>query len=393
MPRTVRFTAPRRVDVAAFDLDKPTPGHVRVQTLSSGISAGTEMTAYRGTNPYLTSTWDPVQRLFTDAHPERPSYPLSGWGYSEVGRVVEVVPAVGSTAAPAAAADKAGGSASGTGASGVSGAGQGDHGGDRADVAVGDLVWGIWGHRSEAVLPAAALRGHRLPQAMDPEVGCFVRVGAIALNAVLAADAGLGDTVAVLGQGVIGLLATRFAVLSGARVIAVESLPTRRERARAFGATHALAPGADTAAAVRELTHGRGADVAIDLSGAYPALHEATRLVGADGRVVAAGFYQGEATGLRLGEEFHHNRIEVIASQIGAVPLRKRARWDVPRLQDTVLDLFATGRVDAGSLISHRFDVEDAPAAYELLDTHAAEALQVLLDFPASAVPREGERA
>lgn len=349
MPRAVQFSAERSVHVVPVDAVDPAPGQVRVATLSSGISAGTELTAYRGTNPYLTATWDPGQRLFTDAHPERPSYPLLGWGYSEVGRVVEVVPD-----------------------------------GDPApgDVGVGDLVWGVWGHRSEAVLPAAALRGHRLPAGLDPVAGCFVRVGAIALNAVLAADAGVGDTVAVLGQGVIGLLATRFAALGGARVVAVEGLPARRERALALGATRALAPGPGTAAAVRELTRGRGADVAIDLSGAYPALHEATRLVGADGRVVAAGFYQGEAAGLRLGEEFHHNRVEVVASQIGAVPLRKRARWDVARLQETVLDLVADGRVDAAALVSHRFDVEDAPAAYELLDTRAAEALQVVLDFP-----------
>ncbi|GAA4973422.1 zinc-binding alcohol dehydrogenase [Kineococcus glutinatus] len=356
MPRTVRFTAPRTVDVAAFDAAAVGPGEVRVATTSSGISAGTELTAYRGTNPYLTSTWDPVQRLFTGAHPEQPSYPLVGWGYSEVGRVVEVGAGVGT---------------------------------EPGDVAAGDVVWGIWGHRSEAVLPAAALRGHRLPEGLDPVAGCFVRVGAIALNAVLAADAGLGDTVVVLGQGVIGLLATRFAALSGARVLAVEGVPARRERARALGAAEVLDPGPDAAAAVRALTRGRGADMAIDLSGAYPALHEATRLVGADGRVVAAGFYQGGAADLRLGEEFHHNRVEVVASQIGAVPLRKRARWDVARLQETVVDLLAAGQPDVGALVSHRFDVADAPAAYELLDTRPGEALQVVLDFPENSAPQD----
>ena len=55
MPRTVRFTAPREVDVASFDVPPLAPGEVRVRTLSSGISAGTEMPAYHGTNPYLTA--------------------------------------------------------------------------------------------------------------------------------------------------------------------------------------------------------------------------------------------------------------------------------------------------------------------------------------------------
>jgi threonine dehydrogenase-like Zn-dependent dehydrogenase len=111
--------------------------------------------------------------------------------------------------------------------------------------------------------------------------------GAIALNAVLAAGAGLGETVVIVGQCVMGLLATSYASQSGARVIAVESIEARRELARELGAHKTFSPGPDVAAAVRELTGGRGDDVAIDLSGAYPALHEAIRLVGSDGRVVA----------------------------------------------------------------------------------------------------------
>lgn len=325
------------------------PGQVRVETIASGVSAGTELTAYRGTNPNLTSTWDPALRLFTAVPAQAPSYPLVGWGYSEVGTVVEAERPPGGWGAD--------------------------------DVAVGDVVWGIWGHVSEAVLDADRLRGHALPSGLDPVVGCFVRVGAIALNAVLAADAGLGDSVAVLGQGVIGLLAAAFAAQSGAHVIAVEGIPKRRELAMSFaGAEHALAPSADLAATVRTLTAGRGADVAIDLSGSYAALHEATRLVGADGRVVAAGFYQGEAGGLRLGEEFHHNRVETLSSQIGGVPARKRGRWDVARLQETVLALFEKGRPDVTSLVSHRFDLEDAASAYALLDTDPAAAVQVVLD-------------
>ena len=254
------------------------------------------------------------------------------------------------------------------------------------DVGVGDVVWGMWGHASDAVLPIERLRGHTLPPGIDPVVGCFVRVGAIALNAVLAAGAGLGETVVVVGQGVIGLLATSFAVQNGAHVIVVEGIPARRELALELGAHEAFAPGPEVAPAIRERTAGRGADVAIELSGVSPALHEAIRLVGPDGRVVAAGFYQGDATALRLGEEFHHNRVDVVASQIGAVPAHKRARWDVPRLQETVVDLLASGQPDVTRLVSHRFDVEDAALAYQLLDTEPATALQVVFEFAAGAV-------
>lgn len=354
MSRFLRIAAPHSVAI----IDQPPvplePGQARVRTIYSGISAGTELTAYRGTNPYLTSVWDPESRLFEPGQ-ESLGYPLDGWGYSEVGEVVEVAtPAP--TASVAAEVD--------------------------APVQPGDVVWGIWGHRDEGILQAEALRGHILPAGTDPLAGAFVRVGAIALNAVLAADLGPGSTVAIFGQGVIGLMATRFAVLNGATVIAVDGIEARRDKALEWGAAHALAPSPALAGDIRNITAGAGADVAIELSGNYRALHEATRAVGADGTVVAAGFYQGDAAGVRFGEEFHHNRVQLLASQIGSVPNRLRSRWTVPRLQQTVVDHLAAGLLDAPALVTHTFPLADAARAYELLDTDAASALQVVLEFP-----------
>lgn len=350
MSRFLRIVAPRTVAIVDSPSPRLEPGQVRVRTIFSGISAGTEMTAYRGTNPYLTSTWNPIARLFEPGNAGL-NYPLDAWGYSEVGEVVEVAPS-------AAAAGAAG-----------------------PPVEVGDIVWGIWGHREEGILLAEALRGHVLPSGLDPLAGAFVRVGAIALNAVLAADLGPGTTVAIFGQGVIGLLATRFAVLNGATVIAVDGIESRREQALAWGAHHVLPPSDTLASEIRALTAGRGTDVAVELSGNYRALHEATRAVGADGTVVAAGFYQGEAAGVRFGEEFHHNRVQLIASQIGSVPNRLRSRWDVPRLQETVVDFLARDLVDAPSLVTHQFALADSAKAYELLDTDPSSALQVVLEF------------
>ncbi|MGY0021364.1 zinc-dependent alcohol dehydrogenase [Streptomyces sp. cg35] len=348
MERVVQFTGPRQVEVAEHDSAELPLGHLRVRTRYSGISAGTELTAYRGTNPYLTRTWDAEARLFRDDEAGI-SYPVVGWGYSEVGEVTEVSPELTGT----------------------------------PDMpAVGDLVWGIWGHRSEGIVPAERMIGHTLPAGLEPLAGAFARVGAIAYNAVLAAGINLGEDVAVFGQGVIGLIATRLAQLSGARVTAVDALDNRLEKAKSYGAHRTLnARSGSVAETIREATAGRGTDLAIEISGAYPALHEAVRSVTVGGRVVASGFYQGDAVGLRLGDEFHHNRVEIVCSQIGGVPAPLSGRWTVERLQQTFLRLVAEGQVDVDSLVSHVVPVADAADAYVLLDERPADALQVVLEF------------
>ena len=349
MTQTVQLTAPQCVEV----IDEPSPelgsGQVRVRTTFSGISAGTELTAYRGTNPYLNRSWNPDLRLFVDDTSSL-SYPVAGLGYSEVGTVVEV------------AADVAG---------------------DPGLPPVGAQVWGIWGHRGEAVLPAERLRGCEIPPGLDPVAATFARVGAVALNSVLAADIHLGETVAVFGQGVLGLLTTRLARLSGGTVVAVDAVPGRLQKALEYGAAAVIdARDGTTAADLRRLTDGRGADVAIEISGSYPALHEAIRSVAVNGRVVTAGFYQGDGIGLRLGDEFHHNRVRLVCSQIGGVPPELAGRWDQRRLNQTFLRLADERLVDPAGLVSHVVAVQDAAAAYRMLDSRPQDALQVVLAFP-----------
>ena len=349
MPQVVSFTAPHQVGVAMYEPEPLAPSSVRVCTWYSGISAGTELTAYRGSNPYLNRTWDPATRLFVEGPPTF-GYPVQGWGYSEVGEVVEVADGV---EAPA----------------------------------LGDVVYGIWGHRSEAVLPASTVRD-QVWKREDALSGCFSRVGAIALNAVLAAETRLGGQVAVFGQGVIGLLATRLATLSGAEAVAVDAMPGRLEVARAMGAVEtwrADVPGG-AGAAVRGWSKG-GVDAAIELSGNAAALHEAVRSVAVDGTVVASGFYQGGAEQLRLGEEFHHNRVRIVASHIAGTPVALGARWDQRRLVRTFMHQVRAGRVDCGPLVTDVVDVADVAAVFERLDRGDPSILQAVLRFPAAPEP------
>jgi len=347
VPQIVQFTSPRRVEVVDQPFTALTPGQVRVRTSYSGISAGTELTAYRGTNPYLNRDWDAELRLFVEGTAGL-RYPVAGLGYSEVGEVVEVCPDITHP----------------------------------DDPVVGQQVWGIWGHRGEAVLPLEKVRGCVVPDGLDPVAATFARVGAVALNGVLAADLHLTEVVAIFGQGVLGLLATRLAQLSGASVVAVDTLPARLERAREYGAAYTVDAGSlDVARTVRELTAGRGADVAIEISGHYPALHDAIRSVAVDGRVVASGFYQGDGVGLRLGDEFHHNRVRLVSSQIGGVPPELAGRWNQARLNQAFLRLAQQRAVDPVGLVTHVIPVEEAAEAYSMLDHRPHEALQVVLKF------------
>jgi 2-desacetyl-2-hydroxyethyl bacteriochlorophyllide A dehydrogenase len=321
----------------------PEDGEVRVATRYSGISAGTELTAYRGSNPYLAKRWNASTRQFVDGTPQW-SYPFEHWGYEQVGEVVAV-------------------------GSGVE------------RVRPGELVWGFWGHRSAAVVAESAIAERVLPDGIAPRLGVFARMGAVALNAVLDADVHVGEVVAVFGQGVSGLIATQLATRNGGSVVAVDTIPRRLELARELGALHALTADARPAEAIKELTDGRGADVSIELSGSYAALHEAIRATAYSSRVVAAGFQQGGGEALRLGEEFHHNRIELVSSQISNVAPRLAHRWSPARLERTVVGLAAEGRLRLEPLVSHVLPAEQAAEAFRLVDERPEEAVQVVLDF------------
>lgn len=120
-------------------------------------------------------------------------YPVTNWGYEEVGEVAEV-------------------------------------GADVPDIALGTRVSGTWGHRSEHIAPAALVLERTLPDLPDPLIGTFSHIGAIALNGVLDTHVHLGETVAVFGPGVVGQLA-QFLTRSGARVLGIDLLAERRAAA------------------------------------------------------------------------------------------------------------------------------------------------------------------
>lgn len=336
--------APGRLRYEEYREPDLEPGQVRLRTLFSGVSAGTELAQYRGTIPHAKRSWDPQRRLFSPAEGES-TYPLRDWGYEQVGQIIEVA-------------------------------------GPILGLHPGDILWGSWGHRSTHVLAGEEAARQRMPDGLEPLCGIFARIGAIALNGMLDAQVNVGETAVIFGAGMVGLILIQLAKLAGATVIAVDRLPGRLDAAKRVGADVALrADAVDVAAEVRSMTGERGADVCLEATGSPAALHEAIRAAGYSATVVALGFSQGDARDLRLGEEFHHNRITVISSQISGVTPRLAHRWNRRRLEETVMDLQQGGRLRLRDLITDVVPFARASEAFEKLARRPDDVLQVVLQF------------
>lgn len=346
------FAGPRLIDFNDTPERPLASNEVRLRTLYSGISAGTELTAYRGTNPYLHKRWDDQRRLFI-AGDEPRHYPMEGWGYEEIGEIVEVGP-------------------------------------ETAGVELGQRIYGTWGHRTHHIITDDYARNRILPRHVEPILGIFSQIGAIALNGILDAQINIGETVAVFGLGVVGQLVAQLARNSGARVLAVDLIESRLELARRLGADSVIdGRNSSAAEAIKELSDGRGADVCIEASGSTAALNEAVRACAYSAKVVALGFFQGNAQGLFLGEEFHHNRINIVCSQISGVSPALKYRWDTLRLVTTFMGLVADGRIDLKPLITHTAPFDQAASLFELLDKQSETVVQAVISFDREEQPRE----
>ncbi|HEY7598468.1 MAG TPA: zinc-binding alcohol dehydrogenase, partial [Candidatus Limnocylindrales bacterium] len=193
----------------------------------------------------------------------------------------------------------------------------------------------------------------------------------------------------VIGLGAIGLLLVQIARRAGAaRISAVDPVAARRELARELGADDAFEPPGAVA-----IKHTAGADVAIETSGVAAGLHDAIAAARLGGTVVTVGFYQGGAPELRLGEEWHHNRLDMVSS-MGAwgAPHRAFPAWDRPRVMRTVVDLLASGALRVDGLPVRHFPFEQAVEAYGWLDANPNEAVKVALTYDGFQSAAGGEQ-
>jgi 2-desacetyl-2-hydroxyethyl bacteriochlorophyllide A dehydrogenase len=355
MPRALILEGVKQLHLVEQPSAPLRPGEARLRSRLSAISHGTELSLYRGTSAFTDQVFDKGLRAFV--HPQAgatSAYPAT-LGYEMVSEVVEVAP-------------------------------------DVTAVAVGDLVHTGTPHQEETVLDVAASLSATypvvcLPTAERLERALFISLSAVALQAVHDAQIKLGDSVSVHGMGAIGLMALQMCQLEGIQnVYAVDPDPRRRALAREFGATDVVDPGgAPVGLQIRERNAGRGVDVAIDVSGSDRGLQGALAAAGLGATVVAAGFYQGGAANLRLGEEFHHNRLSLIASIGGwGTPNRHAPQWDRRRVLDVATRLLYTDRVSVAGMPTRTFPFAQAAEAYAWLDEHPQDAVKVALSYGAS---------
>lgn len=133
---------------------------------------------------------------------------------------------------------------------------------------------------------------------------------------------------------------------------------------------------------VHELTGGIGADAAIEASGSYTGLHEAIRCLRVGGRVATVASYHGDQLGLRLGEEYHRNRITLISSMtINGCDQRSHPLWTLDRLNATARQLIVDRVVRTEGLITHRIPFERAAEAYTLITDTPQATIKVVLTY------------
>lgn len=203
----------------------------------------------------------------------------------------------------------------------------------------GRTVFCLHPHQTRYVVPAAAV--HPLPDGVPPPRAVLAANLETAVNALWDAALRLGDRVAVVGAGTLGLLVARLAArVPGCEVEVVDPNPRRAPIAAAFGARYA------TPAAARG-----EADLVVHASGTADGARRALELAGFEATVIELSWFGSRAVALPLGEGFHAKRLTIRSSQVGAVAAAQRARWTHGRrlalalrlLDDAALDALVTG--------------------------------------------------
>lgn len=333
MPRgMLYFVAPRQVEVRLEAASEPAAGEAQVQTRLSAISPGTESLVYQGLFPQdvdLDASLEALAGKF--------AYPLQ-YGYCAVGEVAAIGPGV-------------------------------------AESWLGRRVFAFNPHESYFNAPVESL--FPLPDDLSFDEAVFLPNMETALNFVMDGAPLIGERVAVLGQGIVGLLTTALlARFPLEKLVTFDRYPLRRQASQSLNAQASLAPDDPSAGAAFAPD---GADLCYELTGAPAALDAAIALTGFDGRIVIGSWYGQKRAPIDLGGRFHRSRIRLLSSQVSTLAPHLTGRWSKARRFDLAWEMLR--QVRPARLITQRFPLAQAGQAYELLDQTPDQAIQVVLTY------------
>lgn len=321
------FHGERKLSLEESPSPSPGRGQVRIKSLLSAISAGSEALVYQGSLPEEIFFPEEVTALRGQSR-----YPLR-FGYSLVGEVVDLGPEV-------------------------------------EPQWLGRRVFAFHPHQTDFVAPLADLRV--LPPDLPPERAVFLPNLESAVNFVQDGQPLLGERVMVLGQGVVGLLTTALlARFPLEQLISVDPVALRREASLQLGAHQSLAP--------EEFCGKASFDLSYELSGHPGVLNRALQATTFGGRVVIGSWYGKRKAEIDLGGHFHRSRIQILSSQVSTLAPALRGNWDKERRLEWVLQMLE--EIQPERLIRHRFPFQEAVSAFQQVDQHPDQCLQVVLEY------------
>jgi threonine dehydrogenase-like Zn-dependent dehydrogenase len=223
----------------------------------------------------------------------------------------------------------------------------------------GSAVYGVThhgGHAPYMKVPASTLIP--LPDELSFEAGAAISCGTgTAYGALRRIRLSGRDTIAIVGQGPVGLSATQFAAAMGARVIALDLSAERLRLAKRFGAEVTIDAGGDNLlAAIKDLTHGQGADLTLDVSGRPEGRSLAVKAARAWGTVCFVG--EGSNVTIDVSPDMLRKQLTIIGS------------WTFSTVgQAECAQFVAERKIAVADLFTHRWRLEQAEEAYQLFDT------------------------
>ena len=256
--------------------------------------------------------------------------------------------------------------------------------------AVGDRVVSNGNHAEVVAVPRNLCA--RIPDGVGDEAASFTVLAAIGLQGIRLAQVTLGECVVVTGLGLIGLLAVQMLRAQGCRVLGIDLDPARLELARRFGAeTVNIGQGEDPIAAAQAFSRGAGVDAVLitaSTSSNEP-VSQAAKMSRKRGRIILVGvtglelsradFYEKELS-FQVSCAYGPGRYDPAYEQGGHDYPIGFVRWTEQRNFEAVLDLMASGALDVGPLITHRFPITEAAEALALLTSDRA-AMGIVLEY------------